>query len=337
MFLIHWFCRLFIWICLGPWLRLYYEVFVVDHSSPMYFDNNEKRKEYAEQFIQNIAEQFQESRMKGEDAMKMKAMRTIRFGEHIARVPPTNTTRHYDFPISQSKASHIANFPAHQMPRDAALKVVPSQRLVGKMIPMTEEQMKIIALKSKKLGEKDTQKEEKRAAVESIRSQDLASEINPDTKQTSNGDDTQDWLDTTLNHLTSLTFQGRTKIVVPNSSSEEIDEKINVEDKVVHISARNVLDNENENESCTNPDDQSELSNLTDHDFDEDKEIEEEGLEVVAWEQTALSVKLNGEDVDINDDSSKGTESSLSTVYKSSDSVYMAFCRTPRSTCEEDK
>lgn len=335
VFLIHWLCRLFIWICLGPWLRLYYEVFVVDHSSPMYFDNNEKRKEYAKQLIQNISEQFQESRMKGEDAMKMKAMRTIRFGEHIARVPPTNTTRHYDFPISQSKASHLSNFPDHQLPQDVALKVVPSQRLVGKMIPMTEEQMKIIALKSKKVDEKDTKKEDKRFADVSIHSQDPVSETNPDRAQPSNGDNTQDWLDTTLNHFTSLTFQGRTKIVVPtSSSSEEIDEMINVEDNVVHISARNVvLDNEN----CANRDDKSELSNLTDQDFDDDEEIEEEGLEVIAWEQTALSVKLNGEDVDIDDDSSEVTESSLSAVYKSSDSVYMTFCRTPRSACEEDK
>lgn len=89
IFLIHWTCRLFIWICLGPWLRLYSELFIIEHNDPLHFDSNEKRNEYGEKLIQNITEQFQEiervARMKGEDAMKMKSMRTIRFGQYIAK------------------------------------------------------------------------------------------------------------------------------------------------------------------------------------------------------------------------------------------------------------
>ena len=322
VFLIHWFFRLFIWVCLGPWIRIYSEVFVVEHDNNKSLKYNEKKM---------ITEQFQEARSKGEDAMKMKSMRTMRFGAFIARVPPTYTTRHYDFPISQSKASHISNYPDHQLSSDVTMTFIPSQRLQGKMIPLTEEQMATIHHKSKK--DLDQNAVNTNAAVEEDIPTKTISKSTID--KSDNNVEAQNWLDTTLNQLASLTYQGRSKLTHTSSSdTDEVKDKIHIDDKVLHISAEKLICNEHVGGSF-DKDDKSELSNLTDHDFDNDEEKDEEGLEVVAWEQSAVSVKLNGEDIDLDDESIQGTESSsLSAIYKSSDDVYMAFCRTPTSKCE---
>lgn len=343
VFLIHWSCRLFIWIFLGPWRRTYYEIkkFIAKRNNPSYFINDDI------DVMKNIKERFQEiehvARMKGEDAMKMKSMRTIRFGEYIAKVPPTNTTRYYDFPLSESKASHISKNPVHDMNSpDVTVKFIPSQRLEGNMIPMTEEQMALIGKKSRndltnqEIGNNlidMNYSEDDVASLESPR-KDLKADA---MKDSLTDNSKKDWLDTTLDHLSSITFQNRTKVILSSNQVDvdednEIKEKLNIDDKVLHITADDLLMKEKE-DKC-NLDDTSELSNLTDHDFEEDLK-EEEGLEIVAWEQTAISIKINGEDVDMNEDSSQGTESSLSAVYKSSDSVYMAFCRSPRSKSED--
>ncbi len=339
VYLIHWVCRLFIWICLGPWLRIYYELFVFENHNPLSFESDECRSKHARKMSQRITDQFKKiaiiARIKGEDAIKMKSMRTLRFGKHIAKVPSLNLTRHYDFPLSESTASHVSSVPEHKLPMCKQLKHIPSQRLVGNMIPMTEEQM-LIFNSNLKAGDVNTENHKERnnsekAVVPSIKVESILPDVKKVVKeQYGEKNDAKVWLN---NAITHLRFKGQVNIDVSLKESTHHDDEseqdvlddsieIDVDDNIIHISTCNVIvkDDDCDNDGDDDDDDDSNFLSLYETDY------EEEGLEIIVCDGDS--------DVpdDIRDDlchvRSDVTECSLSTVYHCADGVYVAYCRS---------
>jgi len=75
--------------------------------------------------------------------MKMKAMRMLRFGNHIAKIPSYNFARYYDYPLTgYSSASHTSiSFKNLCASPDNVFTIIESsQRLEGNMIPVLEEE-----------------------------------------------------------------------------------------------------------------------------------------------------------------------------------------------------
>lgn len=132
--ILHWSCRIFIWVCLGPWLRIYREI-ATDGAD--FIDM--RSKDYIDKFshfqLENFSKKFERkgraARLKGEEAAKLKAMRTYSFGKHIVNIPSMGITRWYDYPLSESSAAQIS---VSVEPK----KIVDSQHLEGKMIPRGE-------------------------------------------------------------------------------------------------------------------------------------------------------------------------------------------------------
>jgi len=354
VFIIHWLCRIFIWVCLGPWFRIYCElcVFEHNHSNPLNLNCDESRNKYSEKIFEKIAEQFQEkeriARLKGEEAIKMKAMRIIRFGKHIAKVPPNNLTRHYDFPLTQSKASHITFESEHQAAANIPKKIIPSQRLEGQMIPMTEQQLMAF---SKSLIQSqaccNSVDQDDNSVPESLDSK--IGELEPpfgnsqssEESQISDIDDMKesegeglaedmdagapicphDWVNNTFEQLNSSLRAILTTTDEPNDPSM----KANVNKKHVHFDSKNLAEN-------------SKLTTIDSIEHLQDDNPHEEGVEIVAWIQEEKDLSL----ISVKDDSTVRTsiepkvslelddqsETSLSTLFQSSSSTYMAFCRS---------
>lgn len=329
VFLIHWVCRLFIWICLGPWLRIYYELFVFENHNPLSFESDERRSKHAREMSQRITDQFKEigrvARIKGEDAIKMKSMRTLRFGKHIAKVPSLNLTRHYDFPLSESTASHVSSVPEYKLSMCKQLKHIPSQRLVGNMIPMTEEQM--LAFNSNvKAGDVNTENHKESNNSEKVAGSSFKKEsILPDVKkvvkeQYGEKNDAKVWLNNAITHL-GLKGQVNVDFSLEESTHDDDESEqnvlddsieIDVDDNIIHISTCNLI--------VKDDDEDSNFLSLYDTDY------EEEGLEIIVCDG----------DSDVPEDIRDGlchvrsdvTESSLSTVYHCADGVYIAYCRS---------
>ena len=147
-FLLQWVCRLLIWVFLGPWYRIYCELFYKQASSLyMQSDCEDDRKHHKVVVLGGVTKEFEEkerlARIKGEEAAKLKAMRVMRNGKYVSRIPARNHTRHYDHPEAlESHATMMALDKDQELPplNFENRKFVSPQRLEGKMIPMTIEQ-----------------------------------------------------------------------------------------------------------------------------------------------------------------------------------------------------
>mmetsp|Transcript_37634 Transcript_37634/g.82419 ORF Transcript_37634/g.82419 Transcript_37634/m.82419 type:complete len:1040 (+) Transcript_37634:105-3224(+) len=131
MLLLHWLFRILVW-GLGPWMK-FLDLFLV--SSVAYEDADERRRQQ-ERTLRDIAKDFQamsrDARVQGEDAFKLKALRMLRFGQYIAKVPERNITRHYDYPLAESFARPYTK---KKVKGWEDRKVQPGQKLHGRMIP----------------------------------------------------------------------------------------------------------------------------------------------------------------------------------------------------------
>lgn len=108
----------------------------------MALQNDEARAKHKNDTIEELERQFKNkgriARYRGEEALKMKSMRKLRFGNFIAKVPRQYTARHYDYPLSESEAVHISLL--SQRPQFEARNKIYSQSLDGTMIPLTQNQ-----------------------------------------------------------------------------------------------------------------------------------------------------------------------------------------------------
>lgn len=345
VFLLHWICRLFIWICLGPWLRIYCEFFVFEQNHAL--DCDEKRDQYAKQISQKITEQFDEiervARVKGEHAIKMKSLRILRFGKYIAKVPSMNVTRWYDFPTSKSSATSLSCVPEHKMNKRRLLKTVPSQRLIGHMIPMTEEQIFVFDKNSRR--EPTIKEESSKDEIdddgtieksEDYQTKSSATDQNTYGHEAVQPIDTQAWLNNAVSQLgTSLSLKPRRKAPLPTEtpeadepcSKENTDDsiKIDLDDSILHVTAKTLLLDVNDDDDDVLTHDSTQYFEYGNNCLEEEEE--EEGVEIVVVEENEVTASSDIQ----KDDISQVTNTSLSTVFQSTQGIYVAIGRSPSS------
>lgn len=103
--LLHWLLRICVWTFLGPWMLV---VRMLLPEGSFAFANEEQRLTYQEAKVRNMSktfgEQSKDARKRREEAEKLRAMKTLMFGDYIAWVPPRNITRHFDYPLPSSTA-----------------------------------------------------------------------------------------------------------------------------------------------------------------------------------------------------------------------------------------
>mmetsp|Transcript_14215 Transcript_14215/g.21921 ORF Transcript_14215/g.21921 Transcript_14215/m.21921 type:complete len:1099 (-) Transcript_14215:32-3328(-) len=103
-FLLYWTSKILVWTVFGPWMK-FVDLFFL---SSVAYENEAERQQLQEQTLRDIAKNFREmsraARVQGEDAFKLKAMRILKFGQYIAKVPERNVTRHFDYPLPESTA-----------------------------------------------------------------------------------------------------------------------------------------------------------------------------------------------------------------------------------------
>ena len=136
-FILQWVCRIAVWAFLGPWMKLV-DIYVVKNDS-LHLLNEEERKKIKETHIRELVTHFKTqskiARLRGEDTLKMKAIRAVRFGPYSTRIPDRNITRHFDYPLPDSMAVHEEELDASIWQSIKRGKVLPGQKLDGVMIP----------------------------------------------------------------------------------------------------------------------------------------------------------------------------------------------------------
>jgi RNA binding exosome subunit len=74
------------------------------------------------------------ARLRREQALKVKAVKCLRFGDYITQVPAFNLARHYDCPLPSSTAKIV-----RKPPKIEFTSYSPGQQLYGDMIPRLED------------------------------------------------------------------------------------------------------------------------------------------------------------------------------------------------------
>jgi len=118
MFILHWILRIAVWVFLGPWMM------IVDK-----YLNQQSDTQGETTILENFAKQRNLARLKGEENLKRKALRSLLYGNYSVNVPSRNISLHYDLPLSESTATKAQNL------EDCNVNtVVPGQYLDGSMI-----------------------------------------------------------------------------------------------------------------------------------------------------------------------------------------------------------
>jgi hypothetical protein len=126
-FILRWFFRIFVWGLFGPHMKL--------------LDWTMQSNAQDENILEDAVEKFQKRSLaanrRRQDAVKLKDMKTITFGQYSALVPSYNLSRHFDRPLPDSFASSHPN-------RSSDMKFG-SQRILGQqffgvILPRTQEE-----------------------------------------------------------------------------------------------------------------------------------------------------------------------------------------------------
>eukprot|EP00977_Amphora_coffeiformis_P009088 scaffold2069_cov187-Amphora_coffeaeformis.AAC.5 len=124
-FLLTWISRLVVWCCLGP------HMMIVD----AYLNSGKGDDKVLEKAMENFNQQGFNARSRYQEALKLKDMKCLRFGQYITLVPNYNLARYYDRPLATSFARlHKAG------PIKIARHRVPGQQFFGHIIPRTQEE-----------------------------------------------------------------------------------------------------------------------------------------------------------------------------------------------------
>jgi hypothetical protein len=140
LFLIKWTSRFVAWTLFGPWMKLV-DIFYVSKLEPPSEEDLELKllKERERRRLASSAA-IAEARVKRENVVKLKAMKTYMFGKYVTRVPTLKEDRYRDFPLPESSA---VPYTAQPVPlSELAMQEagynrtrLPGQHLVGDMIP----------------------------------------------------------------------------------------------------------------------------------------------------------------------------------------------------------
>lgn len=305
---------------------------------PFELRNDKDRGEHQDNILENISRKFEEigrqARLKGEEATKMKAMRVFRFGCHIAKVPRLYLARHYDYPLSESVASHVSIATQHTIPprHFKSKKVMPAQHLEGEMIPLSEDELDALLLEAGKdtpmaKASKDSCMPslanklidgEKGNEMESLLENE-ASLPQIEEADTNEYDSLEEFIsfDTEENDIPSSTKNGA-HLVKDEARNSATDDQICFTTSI--LSCGTIVEERDDE--------------WNDPKIEEDSDLEEEGVEIIACPESELihsdgvELALNdGKEAGSCDDDTSCTSKSLSSLYKSSDHVFVSFCR----------
>lgn len=122
-FLLHFTGRVVVWGMLGPHMRF------VD----IYLNSTSKDEPAKLEYFRKLS---RDARIRREEAIKLKDMKCLAFGDYVTLVPGFNLPRHYDRPLHESSANYFAPRDSSKVTR--ALSRIPGQQLYGSMIPQTK-------------------------------------------------------------------------------------------------------------------------------------------------------------------------------------------------------
>eukprot|EP00934_Nitzschia_sp_Nitz4_P008726 Nitzschia sp. Nitz4//scaffold61_size107673//28299//31553//NITZ4_004228-RA/size107673-snap-gene-0.43-mRNA-1//1//CDS//3329555689//8716//frame0 len=304
-FILTWVSRIVVWGFLGPHMKL------VD----LCIRASSKQDRKLEELVQNFNIQSKLARLRREEALKAKDLKTITFGKYSVQVPSFNLARHFDRPLPESSAQIDMTFRPEKL-RYAGW--IPGQQLFGVMIPRPEDDCQHQEEEHQKLLEKlpelqkdvvrmDEEPESEMQHVQSYHS--FGYEVIPDD------------YDSETDHDDASSYHGpRTLAVV--MSQDEIDPAKALDGHgsvVLEVSGDFVYEVQPNNDEPL---------------------VEEEGLEVVGigrygtlmddmeLEQTILQTESSDAVLQCND-------SCLATKYKTSRTVDIAFYRPDKDESDE--
>jgi hypothetical protein len=129
--ILHWMSRIAIWVCLGPWMKIIHMRYVQNQVNQK---KSEKQTTKVTELMKEIQEREQKVwmnvRMQQEEVLKLKAVRSMRFGRFSFKVPSLNITRYRDIPLSDSFA-----IPYKDEDSICVTRYIPGQKHYGTMIP----------------------------------------------------------------------------------------------------------------------------------------------------------------------------------------------------------
>lgn len=292
---------------------------------PFELRNDKDRDEHQDYILENISRKFEEigrqARLKGEEATKMKAMRVFRFGCHMAKVPRLYLARHYDYPLSESEASHVSIATQHSIPprHFKSKKVMPAQHLEGEMIPLSEDELDVVLLESgKDIPMANTSEDSYMSSlanklIDGEKGIEMESLLENKTglpqieeADTNDYDSLEEFIsfDTEENYYTASTKNGDDQICFTTST----------------LTCGTIVEERDDE--------------WNDSKIEDDSDLEEEGVEIIACPESE-HIHSDGVELPLNDgieagscdDDTSCTSRSLSSLYKSSDHVYVSFCR----------
>jgi hypothetical protein len=149
----HWIGRITIWVFLGPWMKLIHMKYIQTQSK-------QKKSEKQEIKVTNLMKEIQEReqkvwmnvRIQQEEVLKLKAVRSMRFGRFSFKVPSLNITRYRDCPLRDSFAS-----PSKDEDEVCITRYIPGQNHYGAMIPEFTKSIELTT-KAKKARQQQLQK-----------------------------------------------------------------------------------------------------------------------------------------------------------------------------------
>jgi len=139
-FLLKWTARALVWTFFGPWMKLA-DLLYVSKVQPLTEEELEQKKTRERERRRLLTSAAAtKSRIKREDAAKLKAMKKFMFGRYITRVPVLKEDRYLDLPLPESTA--VPYDPGFLPLSELAMREagygrirLPGQHLVGDMIP----------------------------------------------------------------------------------------------------------------------------------------------------------------------------------------------------------
>lgn len=146
--------RIVVWGFMGPQMRLVDEFL---RSS------SDADKEKSDMFFQK---QRRLARIRREEAVKLKDMKCLAFGDYVTLIPSFNLPKHYDRALHTSSAIYV---PPEEKQKDLpATSRLPGQNLHGIMIPHTEVGLALLEKESKEVHAQLSVIEEQLARLETI-------------------------------------------------------------------------------------------------------------------------------------------------------------------------
>ena len=136
-FILTWLSRIVVWCFLGPHMK------IVD----AYLLNSRGEDKVLQQAVAKFNQQSFRARARHQDALKLKDMKCLRFGQYLTLVPSFNLARYYDRPLATSHARLHKEVPV----QISAHRIL-GQQLFGDIIPRTQEEDEAFAEEREQLN-----------------------------------------------------------------------------------------------------------------------------------------------------------------------------------------